>query len=101
MDDQGEVVGFFEFFHHDGVLQIGLGLHPDLTRRGDGLSFVMAGLSFATNKFALKLFKLSVATFNVRAIKVYERAGFRETRTFWNEINSSVYEFVEMSREPL
>ena len=101
MNDQGEVVGFFEFFYNDGVLEIGLGLHPDLTGRGDGLSIVMAGLSFATNKFAPRLFKLSVATFNVRAIKVYERSGFRKTRTFWNETNSSVYEFVEFSREPL
>ncbi len=100
IDDHGELVGLFEFSYQNDVVDIGLGVRPDLTGRGIGLSFFLAGLKFASEKFSPKRFKLSVAAFNTRAIKVYEKAGFRIVRTFWNETNGGVYKFLEMSYEP-
>jgi [ribosomal protein S18]-alanine N-acetyltransferase len=41
-----------------------------------GLAYLQAGLAFATQRFTPRRFRLSVATFNERAIRVYERAGF-------------------------
>ena len=95
--DDGTIFGFYYFEPKGEVLDYGLGLRPDLTGRGLGLDFFLAGLEFGRERYAPTLIRLYVAAFNERAIRVYERAGFRETgrhvRTFakWGEV-----EFVEM-----
>jgi ribosomal-protein-alanine N-acetyltransferase len=98
--DGDELVGYFSCKAKEDAVEIGLGLRPDLTGRGLGAEFLAAGLEFARTRFAPERFTLAVATFNERAIKVYERAGFRETgrhvRTFarWGDV-----QFVEMDEQ--
>jgi RimJ/RimL family protein N-acetyltransferase len=90
-DDAGEVVGFYYFEPKDDALEYGLGLRPELTGRG---------LEFGRKRYMPPHVRLFVAAFNARAIKVYERAGFRETgrhtRTFarWGDV-----EFVNMEEQ--
>ena len=99
-DADGALVGFYYFEHKDDVLEYGLGLRPDLTGQGLGLDFFRAGLEFGRERYRPSLVRLFVAAFNERAIKVYERANFRETgrhvRTFarWGDV-----EFVEMDEQ--
>jgi len=93
-----ELVGFFEFQSDGGDVVIGLGLRPDLTGRGLGLEFVEAAMAFARERFGPIAFRLSVATFNRRAIRVYERAGFLPLRTFDHETNGGLHPFLEMTR---
>jgi [ribosomal protein S18]-alanine N-acetyltransferase len=97
-DEKGKLVGFFELQKLGNDVVIGLGLHPELTGRGLGGDFLEAGIAFAQRKFRPTRFRLSVATFNKRAIKVYERAGFTTTRSFDHETNGGVYRFLEMTR---
>ena len=97
-DEHGVVVGYFGFVDADGIVGVGVGLRPDLTGRGLGQRFLEEGIAFAAERFAPRAFRLSVATFNVRAITVYERAGFVITRTFDHETNGGVFSFVEMER---
>jgi ribosomal-protein-alanine N-acetyltransferase len=97
-DEHGWLIGFFEFKRQADTVEIGLGLRPDLTGQGIGLSFLEAGLEFARARYAPRRFRLAVTTFNLRAMKVYERAGFRPTRTFRHQTNGGIYEFVEMER---
>ena len=78
-DEDGALVGFYFFAPRGEALFYGLGLRPDLTGRGLGLDFVRAGLIFAKERFRPKRVILDVAEFNERAIRVYERAGFRRT----------------------
>jgi ribosomal-protein-alanine N-acetyltransferase len=92
--ESGKLAGFFTFSASGDVVEIGLGM----TGRGVGLQFVRAGLGFAHKKYARNRFKLAVAVFNVRAIKVYEKAGFRGTRTFMQDTNGDTYEFLEMTK---
>jgi ribosomal-protein-alanine N-acetyltransferase len=98
-NEAGELVGYFDFKPKDEqTVEIGLGLRPDLTGRGLGGSFLAAGLEFARTRFAPARFVLSVATFNDRAIKVYERAGFTRERIYMHSTNGAEWEFFEMSR---
>lgn len=92
------LVGFFEFRSDGDDVIIGLGLRPDLTGRSLGLPFVEAGMEFARERFSPKRFRLSVATFNERAIRVYGRAGFLPLRTYDHETNGGVHPFLEMTR---
>jgi [ribosomal protein S18]-alanine N-acetyltransferase len=104
-----ELVGFFSFgpggqlpsfdYPDDGSLDVGLGLRPDLTGRGLGLEFLLAGLEFGRRHFAPAGFRLAVATFNERAIQVYERAGFRRVEIFTHHTNGGEYPFLLMTRE--
>ena len=94
-DAAGELVGYFCFgadatipegrkrnLYGDDALDVGVGMRPDLTGRGLGLEFVMAGLRFAGEKFSPPAFRLTVAAFNRRAVAVYERAGFDLVQEF-------------------
>src|SRR4051794_10072638 len=97
LDDE-ELVGFFEFQQQGDTVVVGLGLKPDLTGRGFGEEYVEEGLAFARERFGPKEFRLAVAAFNARAIRVYERAGFSRGRTYDHETNGGVFRFVEMTR---
>jgi [ribosomal protein S18]-alanine N-acetyltransferase len=98
-DHAGELVGHFSFKPKDErTIEIGLGLRPDLTGRGLGGSFLAAGLEFAREQFSPERFVLAVATFNERAIKVYERAGFARVCVYMHATGGSEWEFVEMAR---
>jgi ribosomal-protein-alanine N-acetyltransferase len=98
-DEIGELIGFFHYKEpHGPRLEVGLGLHPGRTGQGLGKSFVEAGLDFGRERFAPKEFTLSVATFNRRAISVYERVGFSTVRVFSHLTNGAEWEFIEMER---
>ena len=98
IDGANERIGIFTFIQRGGVIEIGLAMRPDLTGRGLGLSFVAAGLDFARDRYAPTRFTLDVATFNVRAQRVYERAAFRPLDTFTRRFKGKRCEFLAMSR---
>lgn len=99
-DEHGELIGFFSFQPEEADLVVlGLGLRPDLTGHGLGSSYLESGLAFARKRYRPRRFRLSVASFNARAISVYERAGFLVTRSFEHETNGGVFPFVEMERD--
>lgn len=112
-DERDELLGFFCFgtaaqvgdtstpglYGEDQVMDVGLGMRPDLTGQGLGLSFVNAGLSFAREHFHPRGFRLFVLTFNERATRVYERAGFARIRVFTQQNMHGELTFLEMRRE--
>ncbi len=96
---EGTLIGFFQYKRPRGTnLEIGLGLHPDWTGQGLGRSFLEAGLDYARQRFAPERFTLSVASFNRRAITVYERAGFVTVRVFNHRASGREWEFIELRR---
>ena len=78
-DESGALVGFYYFERSGRTVKFGLGLRPDLTGMGLGLDFVEAGIEFARERFRPGRIVLEVFSFNERAVKVYERAGFEIT----------------------
>jgi RimJ/RimL family protein N-acetyltransferase len=95
----GRLEAFWYFKARDAVVEVGIGLRPDLTGRGLGESFMCAQLEHARGQWQPETFRLFVAAWNERAIRLYERLGFREvgreTRHF--EL-AGRHEFVRMER---
>ena len=76
--DDGRVEAFWEFTIDEDVIEVGIGLRPDLTGRGLGEPYMRAQLAYAQAQWRPRLFELYVASWNERAIKLYERLGFHE-----------------------
>ncbi|BAH42286.1 MULTISPECIES: GNAT family N-acetyltransferase [Brevibacillus] len=83
----------------DRIFDIGLGMRPDLTGKGNGIEFVRAGINFIQSEFKPEKITLSVATFNQRAIKLYRKVGFKDVKTFMQDTNGSTFEFLKMVYE--
>ena len=99
VDDQDELVGYFclERLSEEKV-EVGLGLRPDLTGQGLGLNFVKGIEEFIQNNFNYRITVLSVASFNKRAIKVYQGARFKIMGSKMQKSNDGVYEFLNLSK---
>lgn len=95
-DDENNLIGYYCFgesaqvpagkqfgaYGDKDTIDIGLGIKPNLCGKGLGFNFLCNGLDFARKKLSTQRFRLTVATFNKRAIKVYEKAGFKKTNSF-------------------
>jgi [ribosomal protein S18]-alanine N-acetyltransferase len=111
-DESGDLAGYFCFgedaqvasvkrlglYEADPALDVGLGMRPDLTGRGLGEEFVHAGLRFARETYSPPAFRLTVAAFNRRAIRVYERAGFETVERFGSDTRGGKREWLLMRR---
>ena len=95
VDDDGELVGFFNFVREGDEVRLGLGMRPDLTGHGFAQPFIRAGLNYAALEWRPRKFRLWVARWNERALRAYRRAGFREVK------RDAESRFVEMEREGL
>lgn len=71
-------------------------MRPDITGQGRGGSFVRAGLRFLSQKEGIDQFRLVVASFNARAIRVYEKAGFVRTRSLKSRFGELELDFICM-----
>jgi ribosomal-protein-alanine N-acetyltransferase len=98
--ERGDPLDAFWYFDwHGDVVEVGIGLRPDLTGQGFGESFLEPQLTYARRHWRPATFRLFVAAWNERAIRLYARFGFREvareTRHF--ELVGD-HEFIRMER---
>ena len=94
----GQLIGFLSGAFPEGGdgLEIGLGMRPDLTGAGLGRNFMRCNLARIRQEYPGVEIRLSVASFNLRGIKVYEASGFKVIRYFKQVTNGGEYDFVEM-----
>lgn len=64
------------------ALDIGLGVRPDLTGRGLGTEFVGAVIDFALDTYHPPQLRVTIAEFNGRARRVWQKHGFQKQQTF-------------------
>ena len=90
-DHNGELVGYCSYGkdaqvpggdYSEGALDIGLMIKPALTGRGLGAVFVSEVNRNGIEEYTPKKLRVTVAAFNHRAIRVWEKNGFRPTQTF-------------------
>ncbi|OFW75715.1 MAG: hypothetical protein A2201_00770 [Alicyclobacillus sp. RIFOXYA1_FULL_53_8] len=70
----GHKLGAYDYT--GSVVDIGIGLRPDLTGQGFGASFFSYVLEDVSTRHPSAALRLTVATFNKRAIRLYEQFGF-------------------------
>ena len=71
------------------ALDIGMGVRPDLTGQGHGSEYVNAVTHFARSTYASERLRVTIAAFNSRARRIWEKAGFQEVQKFtggWENI---------------
>jgi RimJ/RimL family protein N-acetyltransferase len=85
------LVGFRSFGHDgrvpgweydDAALDTGGGLRPELVGRGLGRRAISAGLDFGRARFRPAAFRVTVASFNTRALRTVESLGFERVGRF-------------------
>jgi ribosomal-protein-alanine N-acetyltransferase len=64
------------------VLDLGLGLRPDLTGKGLGSFFLQSLLDFAIESFSPQRLRATVAKFNRRSQRIFQHLGFTITHSF-------------------
>ena len=93
-DESGRLVGFCSYGADGQVpggdysadaLDIGMGIHPDFTGQGLGSSYVLAVLDYAQSKFQPTTFRVTIASFNQRARRVWGKNGFRQVQAFTHQ----------------
>jgi ribosomal-protein-alanine N-acetyltransferase len=101
LNENQELVGWASFYIENEEFWLSLGLRPDLTDRGLGEEFVLACVRYAMLRYKLvkPTIRLAVALFNQRAIKVYRRAGFVETKMASRDTHIGQVDFVEMEKQ--
>lgn len=82
----------------EDALDIGFSMAPDRAGRGEGAHFVESVCRFAWDQLAADRLRLSVATFNRRAITVYRRLDFSIARWFVGTTRLGALSFVTMTR---
>lgn len=86
----------FDIYCEEGLVDLGLGMNPDFTGQGHGVEFLEKILEFTKGKFSSNKIRLSVASFNKRAIKLYENVGFEKTDAFEVNRENNKIEFITM-----
>ncbi|WP_262852787.1 GNAT family N-acetyltransferase [Mumia quercus] len=77
--------------YDDDALDIAGGLRPELTGQGLGHSAIATGLAFGVEHFAPTTFRVTVAEFNVRALKVVDSLGFAAVDKFESSADDRTY----------
>lgn len=98
VDQQGTLIGFYCVgnaaqvtparrygVYLEDMVDIGFGMKPNFTGKGNGSLFLSYILSFINESFPGSNIRLSVATFNRRAIHLYEKFGFIKAEEFQTE----------------
>ena len=107
--DGGELVGY-RLFGPDGrvpgaeyatdALDTGGGLRPDLTGRGLGRPALAVGLAYGRARYAPAAFRVTVAAWNARALRVVRAAGFEPVGAFAGARDGTRYDVLVRPERP-
>jgi ribosomal-protein-alanine N-acetyltransferase len=110
-DNNQELIGFLctglsarvpggyaaNIYNDSNFMDFGLGMKPELTGSGLGNMFLSDGIRIITEQKKTRKLRLVVATFNTRAVRLYESVGFVKETLFLSKINDQNMEFISMT----
>ncbi|CAM3863495.1 GNAT family protein [Nocardioides marinus] len=91
LDDADRLIGFRSFgvdgqvpgwAYDDSALDTGGGLRPELVGQGLGREAIRVGLEYGRAAFAPPAFRVTVASFNLRALRTVTSLGFERVGQF-------------------
>ena len=75
--DQGILIGFTNLYEEDSEVFFGIGVNPAFCGKGYGQAMTRQTIELSHRRFPGKRLYLEVRTWNERAVRCYEKAGFR------------------------
>ncbi|BCL38364.1 GNAT family N-acetyltransferase [Nostoc sp. MS1] len=78
------------------ALDLGMGIRPDLTGLRHGKYYAQGVIKYGADRYEAQLFRVTIAQFNKRAQRVWQKLGFEQVEEF-SKI-SSREKFVIMTR---
>ena len=94
----GALFGFATFYPQKDHLAIGLGMKPDQTGQGLGVNFYQAIEDYARKNFDCQVLQLSVASFNQRALALYQKVGYERVESYQQATNGGEFPFVRLQK---
>jgi ribosomal-protein-alanine N-acetyltransferase len=79
LGDDGQVPGGD---YGQSAIDIGMGIRPELTGKGNGEKFVVSIIEFIIEKYTPDRLRVTIAEFNPRAQKVWRKNKFQATQRF-------------------
>ncbi len=76
------------------ALDIGLGIRPELTGQGLGSQIANATIDYARQSFSAQRFRVTIAAFNKRALKVWQNLAFVPVQRFRNQNGNEYLIFI-------
>ena len=68
--------------YSEKALDIGLMIRPELTGQGMGTDYVREVIQNGSEKYAPEKLRVTIAAFNKRAMRTWEKNGFQQTQSF-------------------
>ncbi len=99
LNEKDELIGYFRLKEKENFIELGVGLKPELCGLGYGEAAMEQIKQEAGERYPDKLLALEVRSFNQRAIKCYQKAGFRWVDTYELITPSGRDSFVRMEYE--
>ena len=105
VDENSELLGYCSFGQDGQVtngdyrqeaLDIGMGIRPDLTGQEKGVEYANAVLEFAESLLKPKAFRVTIAAFNKRALRLWQKLEFEHQQSF--ERKSDGIKFIVLVR---
>lgn len=81
----GEFLGFFHIMERDELVELGVGIKPELCGQHNGGMLMELALAKIEEKYSSIMVQLKVRPFNTRAIKCYENVGFKTICSYYED----------------
>lgn len=94
--DGDTLIGFINLLNEEKLVFLGIGVAPVHCSRGYGQQTLKQAIELSSELYGDKKIYLEVRTWNKRAVRCYEKAGFTIINTFQQETYAGKGEFYRM-----